>query len=154
MEIKKHLVVILLLLATVAPSAFAQNNTEDQKREQHEKIEAARIAHITSKLNLSPEQAQKFWPVYNEFSGKRDALRKKHREIMHAVRAKEPTAAEAQQAIDHHLKTEREEAVLAEEYYGNKFKSVLNSVQMLKLMQAEYEFKKMLLERLKDKHPH
>lgn len=143
---------LLLLFAFAAPAAFAQNHSAEEKREHHEKIEAARIAHITSKLNLSPEQARKFWPVYNEFHSKRDAMRNSHREVMHCVREKEPTPQEAQNAIDYHLRTQREEAALAEEYYGNKFKAVLEPVQMLNLMQAEYEFKKMLLQRLKEKH--
>lgn len=148
---KKHLVLLILMLAFAAPAVLAQTKGNEDQHEHHEKIVAARIAHITSKLNLSPEQAQKFWPVYNEFSAKRDALRKQHKEVMHAVRDRQPSAAEAQRAIDNHLRTEKEEARLAEEYYGNKLKAVLEPVQMLRLMQAEYEFKKMLLQRLKEK---
>jgi hypothetical protein len=32
------------------------------------RLEALKIAYITNKLNLSPEEAQKFWPVYNQYS--------------------------------------------------------------------------------------
>jgi hypothetical protein len=32
------------------------------------RIEALKIAYITNKLNLSPEEAQKFWPIYNNYS--------------------------------------------------------------------------------------
>lgn len=148
---RKLLISLIVLFAFVAPAALAQNKGSDERHEHHEKIAAARIAHITSKLNLSPAQAQQFWPVYNEFSAKKDALRKQHKEVMHAVKDREPTAAEAQRAIDHHLRNEKEEAQLAEEYYGNKFKAVLDPVQMLRLMQAEHEFKKMLLNRLKER---
>jgi hypothetical protein len=35
-------------------------------------VEALRIAYITEKLNLSPAEAQRFWPVYNSY---RDELR-------------------------------------------------------------------------------
>lgn len=141
----------MFMFAFAAPAVFAQTKGSEDQHEHHEKIVAARIAHITSKLNLSPEQAQKFWPVYNEFSAKRDALRKQRKEVMHAVKNRVPSTAEAQHAINNHLRTEKEEARLAEEYYGNKLKAVLDPVQMLQLMQAEYEFKKMLLQRLKEK---
>lgn len=32
------------------------------------RLEALKIAYITNKLNLSPEEAQKFWPLYNQYS--------------------------------------------------------------------------------------
>ena len=35
----------------------------------------ARIALITQRLDLSTEQAQKFWPIYNEYSKKRVEIR-------------------------------------------------------------------------------
>jgi hypothetical protein len=32
------------------------------------RIETLKIAYITNKLNLSSEEAQKFWPIYNNYS--------------------------------------------------------------------------------------
>jgi hypothetical protein len=32
-----------------------------------EKIERIKIAFITRQLNLTPDEAQKFWPVYNQY---------------------------------------------------------------------------------------
>jgi hypothetical protein len=32
------------------------------------RLDALKIAYITNKLNLSPEEAQKFWPIYNNYS--------------------------------------------------------------------------------------
>lgn len=37
-----------------------------QQRE-GERLEALKVAFLTKKLNLSSEEAQKFWPVYNEY---------------------------------------------------------------------------------------
>jgi len=31
------------------------------------KIQAMEVAYITKELNLSPEEAQKFWPVFNKY---------------------------------------------------------------------------------------
>ncbi|MDB5282722.1 MAG: hypothetical protein JWO06_1797, partial [Bacteroidota bacterium] len=41
-----------------------------------EKVEALRIAYITQQLNLTPAEAQKFWPVYNVYKGDLETLRK------------------------------------------------------------------------------
>lgn len=43
-----------------------------------EKIEALKIAFITQQLNLTPEEAQKFWPIYNTYKEELAALRKSY----------------------------------------------------------------------------
>jgi len=47
---------ILVFAVLFAP---AQNGT---------RIETLKIAYITNRLNLSPEEAQRFWPIYNNYS--------------------------------------------------------------------------------------
>ncbi len=52
----------LLLYSLLVSSVFfgrAQNGS---------RLVALKIAYITNKLNLSPEEAQKFWPIYNQYS--------------------------------------------------------------------------------------
>lgn len=154
MEIKKLSFLFVFFILCFAPGLYAQQGGGKHSSDKHEKIQAARIAHITSQLNLSAEQAQMFWPVYNEFYEKREALRSQQRQLMHGMRDKEPSNEDAKNALRQHLKMEREEAALEEEYYGKKLQTVLEARQVVKLMQAEHEFKKMLLQRLKDHHAH
>jgi len=33
-----------------------------------ERIEVLKMAYITKELNLTPDEAQKFWPVYNNYT--------------------------------------------------------------------------------------
>ncbi|AHM58943.1 hypothetical protein D770_03380 [Flammeovirgaceae bacterium 311] len=146
---KKALIIFHVLFTCIVPFSMAQQHKEDK----HEKIEAARVAHITSRLGLSPEQAQKFWPVYNEFSAKRETLRKQHRNVFLEARSGDLSNDQAKTAINNHIRMEKEEAALDEEYYGNKLQTVLEPRQIMQLMLAEHEFRKMLLERLKDKNP-
>jgi hypothetical protein len=44
-----------------------------------EQLKSLRIALITEALELTPEEAQTFWPVYNA----REAALQKHREAIH-----------------------------------------------------------------------
>jgi hypothetical protein len=146
MEMKKVYILTTLFLLLSLPFAMAQQH--DERR--HEQIEAARIAHISTRLNLSPEQAQKFWPVYNEFNTRRHAMRQEHRQIKMSARENNLNNEQARTYIKEHVRLEKAEAALDEEYYGKKLLSVLEPRQVVMLMNAEMEFKKMLLERLKD----
>jgi hypothetical protein len=51
--------VLFALLFTAGFTIRAQNGN---------RLEALKIAYITNKLNLSPEEAQGFWPIYNQYS--------------------------------------------------------------------------------------
>ena len=52
-------------------SGFSVNAQNPSKQDAKAKLEAARIALITERLGLTPEQAQEFWPVYNEYGEQR-----------------------------------------------------------------------------------
>jgi Skp family chaperone for outer membrane proteins len=59
---KKYL---LFLIAVFGSFSFVMaQNTQAQKIE---KIKALKIAFITQKLQLTSQEAQKFWPVYNQY---------------------------------------------------------------------------------------
>lgn len=66
---KKYTLTILLSL--ILGAAFAQRGGE---RYDPEKLKAAKVAFITTRLNLNSDQAEKFWPVFNEFSDKRESM--------------------------------------------------------------------------------
>src|SRR5687768_2333056 len=40
-----------------------------------ERMESMKIAFITNKLNLTPEEAKVFWPLYDKFEDEKKALR-------------------------------------------------------------------------------
>lgn len=60
---KKYLLIFTLLAGFLLPAKAQDENKNDGGR-----IEALKIAYITRKLNLSTEEAQKFWPVYNKYT--------------------------------------------------------------------------------------
>lgn len=61
---KKYLLLIILSLGMVF-NGWAQDG--DQK-DGANKLEALKIAYLTKRLNLSTEEAQRFWPVYNKYA--------------------------------------------------------------------------------------
>src|SRR5262245_55225343 len=68
---------ILGLMLLMIP-ALAQEDDDMPAAQDHvvkSKIQAARVAYITDQLALTPEEAEKFWPIYREFTTKRKELR-------------------------------------------------------------------------------
>jgi len=61
---KKYLLLIILSLGMVF-NGWAQDG--DQK-DGANKLEALKIAYLTKRLDLSTEEAQRFWPVYNKYA--------------------------------------------------------------------------------------
>ncbi len=147
----KKLVLIILLIST---GLFAQRPNGDGQRPNHEKIKALKTAHITEQLDLTSSEAEKFWPVYNEFDKKLMALREKERsEIMSKLRndgVDTLTDEEANVIIDRVLVMKTTELEYRKELVAN-LKEVLPPKKIIKLNRAEESFKRMLLERLKER---
>jgi hypothetical protein len=52
------------LLICIAASAQQEEQINERAGE---KLQAMEVAYLTRELNLSPEDAQKFWPVFNKY---------------------------------------------------------------------------------------
>lgn len=60
---KKYLLILTLLLGSFSV-AFAQEGDDLTKQE---KIRALYVAYVTQQLQLTPDEAQRFWPVHTQF---------------------------------------------------------------------------------------
>ena len=61
-----------LILVFLCTNFLAQKNKKSK-----EKIKAFKVSYLTQELNLTSENAEKFWPVYNKHQEKLDTLRSK-----------------------------------------------------------------------------
>lgn len=77
---------LLISFLFVAYPIFAQENEAKDQDEVIENskmaqsIDALKMAYITKELNLSPDEAQKFWPIYNNYSSELKKARKDFRQ--------------------------------------------------------------------------
>lgn len=111
----------IFFLFTVAANAQDGGEKKEGKTEGG-RIAAIKIAYITSKLNLSPEEAQKFWPVYNKYS---EELRK--------------VRTDARQNKTPELETE-EKILAIRKKYNTEFSKVLPAEKVNAFFKAEKEF--------------
>lgn len=60
----KKILLILTLVAGSFSAVFAQDGDDLTKQE---KIKALYVAYVTQQLALTPDEAQKFWPLHTQF---------------------------------------------------------------------------------------
>ena len=126
---------------------FSANTLFAQSKDAMKQIESARIALITERLELSPEQAEKFWPVYREFNEKRRELRMELRDARQGTDIKSLTDEQSKMLMDKAMDIKQRQLNL-EKDYSKKFQSVISTQQILRLKNAENDFQQMLLQRL------
>lgn len=140
--------IFLSLMITTA--AFGQGPGEDKEKD--EKIEALKVGFITKELNLTSAEAEKFWPLYNEMEDKMKEIRQSCRKINHEMRDSEDKISneDAKKKLNTLFENDQKELDLKKEY-SEKFIKIIGEKRTLKLLSLEHEFRRVLLERLKDR---
>jgi len=149
MKAKQNLITLAVIwfVLLIPAKMFSQTDTSAASR--REKIKAQEVAYITQKLNLTADESQKFWPVYNEYDAQKEALNKAFHQKMKTFRKPNMTDAQADSIIVGELA--HEQALLdLKKSYVSKFLAVLPAPKVAKLGEAERGLRRMLLKLIKD----
>jgi len=148
---KKLLALVTLLLP--AFGMFAQTDdapalSEERLRE----VKAQRIAFLTSRLKLTPEEAQVFWPLYNAYDEARETNRK---EMRRSLRSKDGagttlTEQQAQERLNKGLELRQRELDL-ERNYKDRFVKTIGAVRTVELVRAEHDFDREVLRKIRER---
>ncbi len=141
-------IITALLLSLIISSVMAQDeerNFRDPKAQ--ERIKAARIAFITERLELSPEEAEKFWPVYREFTGKRMALHQEYQQI----RKNTGTTPEQQEKMIETGLSLRQKELDLEKEYSQKMLTAISAQKVMSLKDAEDDFRRLVLHQIQQR---
>ena len=141
----KHFISILFITVFVISSYSQRKENIDQS----EKIKAQKMAFITERICLSPTDAQKFWPVYNEFNLKKDSLNEIRNNARKTLKGNKLSNRQKEEAIDIQIILRQKEAEISKQYH-EKFKKILTIDQLIKLYDAEQEFKMRLMKQIRD----
>jgi len=132
------LVAVMLLMST---GALAQ-----QRR--LERVHAMKVGFITSRLQLSASQAERFWPIYNRYESDLRATRRQH--LKQRVAPRDMTDEQAKTQIENNL--ELQEAVIdLKKRYKNEFLKVISARQLMDLYDAEKDFRQELVKELRER---
>jgi hypothetical protein len=138
--------IVFLLISTLS---FSQGF-----KEKKEKVKALKVAYITEQLDLTKEEAQKFWPIYNAFDDKQAELR--HEKMRAILDRFEPgnvdklsekeasTLLTQMEAIEESLFTLRKKFI-------KDLQGVLSAKKIVKLKKAEEDFNRTLLKQMKER---
>lgn len=134
----KLLAPFLFLLATLSLSA--------QKKQDWEKIKSLKVAFITERLNLTPKEAQSFWPIYNEHQAKKEGFYREERfEIGNKTKTLDALSdAQAEELLVRMQKLEGEK-YKAEKSYIEKISKTISAKKTILLMRSEEDFKRQLI---------
>jgi len=146
---------IFLLSAFLVCSlvAFSQEQGKHPgKPNMGDRIKSEKIAYFTDVLNLSPEEAQVFWPIYNKFWEENMAAHDKTMKAFGKIAPKDGnslTGKELEAATDEYVKLLTTEQNVLAKYYP-EFKKVLGTEKVAKLFFAEESFRMKMIRGLRE----
>ncbi len=141
----KRLIIPILTLF-ICFNAYSQRDGKMQER-----IKAQKVAFITERLDLSSEEAQKFWPIYNAFEDKVTKMRRNDlREVRQAMQKGNLSNSEAQQVLDQFMNVE-EQLFEAKKLLVKDLRNVIPPQKIIQLKTAEDAFNKKLMKILQQR---
>jgi hypothetical protein len=145
----KKIVLLTVMFAFIA-SGFAQPGNKEHE-DRWEKYRAEKVAFLTNYLELTPTEAQKFWPVYNQLEKERWESQKTRKELEEKVLEAEESMTDNQikQLTREFAGSLKKEADMAADY-NEKFLDILPPGKVLKLYKAENEFRMHMIKKFRD----
>lgn len=117
----------ILAIIFISFAANAQQPEPQLEGKKQQDIEALKVAFISKELELTPEEAQQFWPVYNQYSNEMKAAVSDDQDII-----------------------ERDEKVLnLRKSYRERFIKILGQQRMNRMFGAEANFRKLLIKAIR-----
>lgn len=147
---------LFALITFNASAIFAQPDQKKPHTKPHpsgEQIQMQKIAFFTSELQLTPQEAEKFWPLYNQLWEERGKARKETMIALHNLtQAVEADPAKGDSEIkklsEIYLANYAMESELLKDHFS-KFEKILPVKKAAKLLYAEEKFRRMLIKQLR-----
>lgn len=124
---KKFLLTCMILTGGFS-MLHAQEVPADNDKKQKERLQALYVAYITKELNLTTEEAQKFWPEHTQFDNE-----------IKAVKEDLPELDKEQKRLDIRKK------------YQERFIKIIGATRTDRFFIKDREFRRKLAERLRNR---
>jgi hypothetical protein len=116
-----------------------------------EKFNTYKIGFFTKKMNLSSEEAERFWPVYNEYQKQKMQIQKSRILLIREFNQNESSLSDSQlrEMGDKLIKYISDESSMAVEFH-KKIREILPPAKVIRYYQAENQYKIQLLKELQE----
>lgn len=126
-----------------------------ERKANRDKIKALKIAYLTEQLNLTPSEAEKFWPIYNIHDKKKRFFRNKIRSEIEKVTKENGvlnavSEEDAERLVSLKLSTLKK-IYKVHENFIDELKNIISYKKIIKLEIAEMEFGRKLMKRYRSK---
>ena len=137
--------IIILLFSLSIPSIAQKDRVRDR-------IKSQRIAFITDRLSLSSEEAQKFWPVYNQFTDELESIKREMNKLRRSTNdnLKNLSEKEIEKALEDDIISQQKMTDVHRRFQA-ELKKVVTVRKIAQLYKAEHDFKLTLLKRVGEK---
>ena len=136
---------VILLASSIKVSAQFGNKGDWKERMQSEKI-----AFLTMEIGLTPDEAQKFWPIYNQVSEELDkAMHETFASYMELEKALNENKAdkEISKCLDKYLDALEKQNEIRDDSV-EKYRKILTDKKVAKIFVAEEKFRRQHIRRL------
>jgi Spy/CpxP family protein refolding chaperone len=138
---KKLIFSLILILTQVF--TFDAGFAQTQKSKARE-IEAIKIGYITRRLELTPEESQKFWPIYNQYQKELSLLNQQKRQ------ARSQNEASPEKLVDDDFNFDTKVLDLKKKY-RLRYAEALSAEKVKRLYVAERDFREELIKQLRER---
>jgi Spy/CpxP family protein refolding chaperone len=144
--------ILPLLIAFVSLNVIAQDGPIIRKKK--EQIKALKVAFITNELELTSDEATKFWPLFNAFEEKQQEIKKQKlkgylkrvdNDSFDNLSEKDATTMLSQ------MESTEDELYQLKKKFMASLKGVISPIKILKLKKAEENFNRKLLQQYRDR---
>jgi paraquat-inducible protein B len=144
----KKVTILLLLIITMPLMHLTAQNTN------LEKLNTYKIGFFTKRLNLTSQEAEKFWPVYNEYQAQKNLIQLEKLKLIRTFNQSEGTLSDSQvsEIGDKLIGCITQESALSITLH-KKLKEVLPPGKVIRFYQAENQYKAQLLNELQNTTP-
>ena len=138
--------ILLITLFILSSVGFINAQPKGCNNAKREAMEAQKVAFITEKVGLTPEEAEKFWPLYNSFEAQRRDLRHQMHDIRRSI-TNESSEGDYKKALNELQKIDMQQSALKLKYH-KEFLKILSAKKLFNYYSAENEYKKELIKHI------
>ena len=130
---------------------FTYLNTFSQSDERMERFQAQKVAFFTERMDLSSKEAEKFWPVYNDYTNRKEKLEEESRGLLRYMAKNQNNISdgEIKESLDKYLKNQENIHQLMMDYH-KKYLEILPPAKVVRIYTTENMYRTFLLNQLRE----